>query len=260
MTDDIEEVRQLTSEIDGCLSDDEGELLYKLAKKVASGQAIVEIGSWKGKSTVWLAKGTEAGQGNKVYSIDPCRTNNANVNEDERSTYTTFLSSLTKAGVQDTVVPLVKTSDEVAKGWRKKIGLLWFNAPYKYEDVEHTLLLWKRHLFPGAKIALHACDQPGLARLVEEYLKNLGDFTIIESINTVIVAETDNCIHYWIIDSSDIGVCKHCKKERDFKRLLRRSPEVKREEKAKEAKWKAQKKTPSYIRKGSEREKRRKAS
>ena len=43
-------VRQLTSGIDGWLSDGECELLYELAKKVPSGQAILEIGSWKGKS------------------------------------------------------------------------------------------------------------------------------------------------------------------------------------------------------------------
>ena len=43
MTNDIVRVRQLTSEIDGWLSDGEGELLYELAKGVPSGQAIVEL-------------------------------------------------------------------------------------------------------------------------------------------------------------------------------------------------------------------------
>lgn len=61
MSDELEELRNLASEIDGWLSDSEGKLLYNLAKGVPSKQAIVELGSWEGKSTVWLAKGTEAG-------------------------------------------------------------------------------------------------------------------------------------------------------------------------------------------------------
>jgi len=58
MNDELEEVRNLAREIDSWLSDSEGKLLNKLAKEVPSGQAIVELGSWKGKSTVWQAKGT----------------------------------------------------------------------------------------------------------------------------------------------------------------------------------------------------------
>jgi predicted O-methyltransferase YrrM len=69
MANEVESVRQLTSEIEGCISDAEGELLYRLAKAVPEGQAIVEVGRGKGKSTVWLAKGSEAGEKNKVYSI-----------------------------------------------------------------------------------------------------------------------------------------------------------------------------------------------
>ena len=109
MANDIEKMRQLTSEIDGWLSDSEGELLYELAKSVPCGQAIVEIGSWKGKSTVWLAKGTEAGQRNKVHSVDPHSGTILHIRENETNTYPAFINNLTKAGVQDIVVPLVKT-------------------------------------------------------------------------------------------------------------------------------------------------------
>ena len=32
-----------------------------------------------------------------------------------------------------------------------------------------------------------------------------------------------NCIHYWIIDSNDVGVCRYCREERDFRKLLRKA-------------------------------------
>jgi len=140
MNDELEELRNLAREIDGRLSDSEGELLYNLAKGVPSGQAIVELGSWKGRSTVWLAKGTEAGQRNKVHSIDPHSGSKTHISEGETNTYPAFINNLTKAGVQDIVVPLVKTSAEAVKRWREGIGLLWIDATHEYEDVKRDFL------------------------------------------------------------------------------------------------------------------------
>ena len=219
MANDIEKVRQLTSEIDGWLSDSEGELLYKLAKSVPGGQTIVEISSWKGKSTVWLAKGTEAGWGNKVHSIDPHSGSKAHISEGETNTYPAFINNLTKAGVQDIVVPLVKTSAEAVKRWREGIGLLWIDAMHDYDDVKRDFLSWEPYLLPGARVALHDCGQAGPAQVVKEYINHSSDFTIVQHVATIIVAEKSKCIHHWVIDSNDIGVCKYCGQKRDFGKL-----------------------------------------
>src|SRR5574337_1383187 len=64
------ELRELARGIEGWLGDREGEVLYDLARKCTGRGAIVEIGSWKGKSTIWLAKGSKAGNGVKVYAVD----------------------------------------------------------------------------------------------------------------------------------------------------------------------------------------------
>ena len=49
----------------------EGKFLYRLAKRSTIGGCIVEIGSWKGYSTIQLAKGSLAGYKKTVYAIDP---------------------------------------------------------------------------------------------------------------------------------------------------------------------------------------------
>jgi len=59
----------------------------------------VEIGSWKGKSTIWLAKGAKAGSQNEVFAIDPHQGSKAHTDEGEESTYPTFLTNLEKAHV-----------------------------------------------------------------------------------------------------------------------------------------------------------------
>jgi len=67
----LEETNKLTQKIDGWLTENEGRLLYRLAKNCRGHGAIVEIGSWKGRSTVWLGKGSMRGSRTKIYAIDP---------------------------------------------------------------------------------------------------------------------------------------------------------------------------------------------
>src|SRR4030043_18093 len=104
MANETEGVRQLTSGIEGCISDAEGGLLYRLAKDVPECQTIVEIGRGKDKSTVWLAKGSEAGEKNKVYSIASHKGRPDHIKVDEENMHTEFIVNLTKARVQETVL------------------------------------------------------------------------------------------------------------------------------------------------------------
>jgi predicted O-methyltransferase YrrM len=67
----IEETRRAAKDVPGWLTDAEGELLFNLAKSCSGKGVIVEIGSWKGKSTIWMARGSQAGHGVKIYAIDP---------------------------------------------------------------------------------------------------------------------------------------------------------------------------------------------
>jgi len=220
---EVESVRQLTNKIEGCISDAEGELLYRLAKDVPEGQAIVEVGRGKDKSTVWLAKGSEAGEKNKVYSIASHKGSPDHVKLDEENMHTEFIANLTKARVQDIVVSLHETSEEAAIRWKEKIGLLWINTSHEHEDVKKVILSWQRHLYPNAMVAVHGCNQPGPSQVVKECLGDLGYFTFEQSVDTTMVVRVDKCIHYWIIDSNEIGVCKYCGRKRNFQRLRRKA-------------------------------------
>lgn len=63
------EIKKALDGVEGFLSPREAYLLFELASK--SKYPIVEIGSWKGKSTICLAKGTQAGYNQKVYAVTP---------------------------------------------------------------------------------------------------------------------------------------------------------------------------------------------
>jgi hypothetical protein len=54
--------------IDGFLSSAEGVLLFRLANRLSADATVVEIGSWKGKSTYCIACGLRSGH---MHAIDP---------------------------------------------------------------------------------------------------------------------------------------------------------------------------------------------
>lgn len=55
-------------DVDGFLSTWEAVILYRLARSLPNGSIVLEIGSWKGKSTYCLARGLRSG---RVITIDP---------------------------------------------------------------------------------------------------------------------------------------------------------------------------------------------
>ena len=65
--------------IEGWLTEQEALGLYSIALKLPSNATVVEIGSWKGKSTFCIASGLKKG---KVIAIDPF---NADAGNDEGS-------------------------------------------------------------------------------------------------------------------------------------------------------------------------------
>jgi hypothetical protein len=74
-------------------------------------------------------------------------------------------------------------------------------------------------------VAVHGCNQPGPSQVVKECLGDLGYFTFEQSVDTAMVVRVDKCIHYWIIDSNEIGICKYCGRKRNFRTLSREATE-----------------------------------
>ncbi len=60
--------------VEGQIQREEARCLYNLARHASAKGVIVEIGSYRGLSTVALAKGSLKGSGIPVYAIDPHQT------------------------------------------------------------------------------------------------------------------------------------------------------------------------------------------
>ncbi len=102
----IDDAWQATKDVPGFLGENEARFLGLLAACIPARGAVVEIGSFKGRSTVMLAKvASHYGLG-PIVSIDP-HTHNLSTGcngSSLPSTYEEFRSSLRKAGVDGHVL------------------------------------------------------------------------------------------------------------------------------------------------------------
>jgi len=201
MTNDnsIQYLKEFTNKIDGWLSNKEGEFLYKIAKECKGNGVIVEIGSWKGKSTIWLGKGSKNGENVKVYAIDPHKGSSEHIKTNGEKTWTfhEFIRNIKTAEIIDIVVPIVKTSEKSAKDWNKPIEVLFIDGAHEYEFVEKDFLLYFPHLIDGGIIAMHdttSCIKPlitgskGPKKVAEKYIFGSKKFKDIGVIDTITYA------------------------------------------------------------------------
>jgi predicted O-methyltransferase YrrM len=150
-----EDIRHLVDHVQGWLSSREGALLYRLARQCRGAGVIVEIGSWEGKSTIWLARGAQQGQRVSVYAIDP-HTGAANPDPGQAVwTFDNFRRNIRHAAVDDLVVPLVMTSAAAARDFDAPVELLFIDGAHDYEDLWTDFVLWFPRLIDGGIIAFH---------------------------------------------------------------------------------------------------------
>jgi predicted O-methyltransferase YrrM len=173
----IEEAWQKTRRVPGFLGENEARFLGLLAACVPAEGAIVEIGSYKGKSTVMLASvAAHYGRG-PVVAIDP-HTGPSPTDRVLKVTSTTFdefQASLKSAGVEKQVEAHREFSGVVARDWKRPIRLLWIDGDHTYRGAKEDFDLFTAHLVKGGVVAIHdtlnAFEGP-IRVFVEEILRS----------------------------------------------------------------------------------------
>jgi hypothetical protein len=160
--------------LEGLISEQVGLKLGALASTVPADQAIVEVGSYKGKSTAYLASGAIVGLGAHVYAVDAWDSlGNAGgrFGFNRAETYASFLHQLKRAGVREQVTPLRGFSADIARHWHgRRIGLLYIDGSHIETDVRTDWLVWRKHLAPNAIVAFDDYDterNPGVKKVVD---------------------------------------------------------------------------------------------
>lgn len=172
--------------VDGWLFDGEAILLHHLANRCSGKGCIVEIGSWKGKSTICLAKGTESGSRVRVYAIDPhAGSAEHHANGKTIWTYDEFKQNVRVAGVEHLVVPILKTSVEAARDFSQAVELLFIDGAHDYESVRQDFEAWSPKMVEGGVIAFHDTTWPGPGKVVMESLFTSRHFRRVRFVNSI---------------------------------------------------------------------------
>lgn len=165
--------------------------LFFFAKSSPGKGEIVEIGSFTGKSTIWLAKGAQFKKRSKVYAVDP-HTGDPYSEDMERvrkgfscGQEYEFRKNINQAGVSDIVVPLVKTSEAAAKDFIQPVRFLFIDGIHKYDFVKTDFLSWSPKVINGGIIAFHDSNDEGVSRLLKEYLYKSKDYTFMGTVHSI---------------------------------------------------------------------------
>ncbi|MBI5732381.1 class I SAM-dependent methyltransferase [Candidatus Jorgensenbacteria bacterium] len=141
--------------IDGWLTEAEGLFLYTTAKTIESEKAIVEIGSWKGKSTICLGNGVKEGNKSKIYAIDPHIGSSDHKLRREGDTFEIFKQNIEIAGLNEYIQAIKKSSEEAAKNFKEQIGFIFIDGGHEYKFASLDFKLWFPKIADGGVIAFH---------------------------------------------------------------------------------------------------------
>lgn len=139
----------------------QSEELYRLAKQ--SEKAVLEVGSYRGKSTACLAWGSKDGNKVPVITIDPF-TCHGTVEDN----FNLFKDNIKKAGVEDIVTPIPKTSDKAEV--KDELGLLFIDGSHEYKWIKHDLLKFEPLVAKGGWICMHDFHFEGTKKVFDEII------------------------------------------------------------------------------------------
>jgi MMP 1-O-methyltransferase len=162
-----ERLRRVAEAAKGFMPPDEGLALYATAGTYARLGPIVEIGTYCGKSTVYLAAAArQAGQA--VVTVDHHHGSEENQPGweyhdpslvDQRTgrldTLPQLRATMADAGLDDHVIAVVGRSAEVARLWRAPLGLVFIDGGHTDAAAHADYEGWAPWVMPGGALAIH---------------------------------------------------------------------------------------------------------
>ena len=154
----------------GFMPEDEGDALFIAAINAASsvpGAPFVEVGSYCGRSTVWLG-GAARDSGTTLFAIDHHFGSEENQpgwewhdtslvdgRTGRMDTLPFFRATILDAGLADSVVTMVGDSPIIARHWSTPLAFLFIDGGHGVEPATLDYELWTPHVAVGGTLAIH---------------------------------------------------------------------------------------------------------
>jgi len=151
----------------GFMDPHEGERLYQVCLEASKLGPCLEIGSYCGKSTLYLGSACKANR-SVLFSIDHHRGSEEQQPGEQYfdpdlfdhelgkiDTFPSFRKTLEAAGLEDTVVPMVCSSALAARFWATPLALVFIDGGHSFQDAFTDYNAWSTHIVPGGYLLIH---------------------------------------------------------------------------------------------------------
>jgi predicted O-methyltransferase YrrM len=163
-------LRDLALSTKGFMPPDEGDALHAAALdagRAVPGAPWVEVGSYCGRSTIWLGAAART-CGTVLFAVDHHRGSEENQagwewhdptvvdpRTDTMDTLPFFRAAVHDAGLEDHVVAVVGRSPTVARHWSTPLAFLFIDGGHGEEPARQDHDGWTPHVAMGGTLAIH---------------------------------------------------------------------------------------------------------
>jgi MMP 1-O-methyltransferase len=155
------------SGIKGFLDEHEADYLYRLALTAGKEGPCLEIGSYCGKSAVFIASACRE-NGTVLFSIDHhAGSEEQQPGEDyfdpdlldketgKIDTLRFFRQTIAAFNLEDTIIPVIGHSETIGRTWQTQLSLVFIDGSHAYDSVLTDYQTWSKHLIPGGYLVFH---------------------------------------------------------------------------------------------------------
>ncbi|MFG1944972.1 class I SAM-dependent methyltransferase [Nonomuraea sp. NPDC048826] len=151
----------------GFMPPKEGLALYEAAREYGPRGPICEIGTYCGKSAIYLGAAARE-TGSVVVTVDHHRGSEeiqpgwahhdptlVDPRFGKMDSLPTFRATIAAAGLEDEVIAVVGQSDRVARLWATPVGMLFIDGGHSEEPVTRDYEGWAPHITLGGALVFH---------------------------------------------------------------------------------------------------------
>ncbi len=141
--------------------------LFKAARSLPAGASVVEVGSFKGRSTGCLGAGVKS-RGGHVWAIDRFEGDGGAYGDNRF--LKEFQANMDRLGLGEVVSPVQADSRAAARDWDRSIHLLFLDGSHEYDDVTADFEAFFPFVVDGGLVAFHDVgpEEPGVLRMWRE--------------------------------------------------------------------------------------------
>jgi predicted O-methyltransferase YrrM len=153
--------------VKGFLDEDEGIALYQHALTAAKNGPLLEVGSYCGKSSVYLGTACKRSE-SILFAVDHHRGSEEHQLGEEyhdpelydarfakMDSFPQFRHTIARANLEDIVVPIVASSAIAARFWSTPLALVFIDGGHSMEAALHDYRSWAGHVMRGGFLVIH---------------------------------------------------------------------------------------------------------